>query len=530
MKFKPGDKVVPHNKSIGNCLEASIVWTRCKLHNQNFMYVSRYEDSIVLCNSDNSSTGDYFSEYDLTLYEEPKSLHYPDMSYYSKGLVSRLDVMVDPLEGPSDYRDAMMFSMMSSIPPREFQLGDTVRIRKDSIFYMDGIDNPKDAHGIIIQVWQTAVLPIKVRWGEKSTNSYYRKDLELIKAVEDNSKTMFVDSVYVGDKLVYGINSHQLLPKGTCGQTYNTSTGKYQQTKTMEKQKPKTFTAAGKNVFIREMHKELIEMGYQVDETFSTVEDRDICITHSKLNASNEKEYLRIISDFGTPSGRNVFFKLPSQYDECIAFAKEQLPIAKEYFKKEEEFKAGDYVLAEGCTRYSGSGAFGPCIVKLLDKNGKYNKTTSGLLRDSKETHFIVFPPGNHSSGYNINKANIIRLATPEEVSKSLLEEAHKMYPKGTSYVSVSNQQHKCIVKGELIYYKLDNDRITDGFGGCVYLDGQWATILEQKPEITISEYEGKYDNDIVKFGTCTKVHKNKWLAASNLFENLEKCGQINSF
>lgn len=79
MKFQIGDKVkLPKQKSTGANLEDSAVVKEAIENNQDFLYITGYEEKDDYCEDDHYlvsndkedlSNGDYFMEEDLELYE-----------------------------------------------------------------------------------------------------------------------------------------------------------------------------------------------------------------------------------------------------------------------------------------------------------------------------------------------------------------------------------------------------------------------------------------------------------------------------
>jgi len=64
----------------------------------------------------------------------------------------------------------------------KFRVGDKVRIRKDSKYYVAGRSNPKDTAGIIEEIgpcrnWQSHMITVK--WPDEWSNNYRVYDLEL---------------------------------------------------------------------------------------------------------------------------------------------------------------------------------------------------------------------------------------------------------------------------------------------------------------------------------------------------------------
>jgi hypothetical protein len=75
-------------------------------------------------------------------------------------------------------------SNASTSANRSFQVGDKVRIKKSSQYYIDGDDsNPKDTQGIIEEIYSSsirAINPINVKWDNGVINAYEKDDLELV--------------------------------------------------------------------------------------------------------------------------------------------------------------------------------------------------------------------------------------------------------------------------------------------------------------------------------------------------------------
>jgi len=68
----------------------------------------------------------------------------------------------------------------------------------------------------------------------------------------------------------------------------------------------------------------------------------------------------------------------------------------------------------------------------------------------------------------------------PQDKGAVLIEQAKKMYPKGTKYKPVESMFPVNEVTSELRYGYYGNDGIDCDEGGFVYLNGIWATIIEE--------------------------------------------------
>lgn len=71
MKFKVGDKVVPHSKSRNGVLISSEAWQNAQKINQPFLYIVNIRDDFYCCDEGDGG-GDHFNESDLTLYVTSK--------------------------------------------------------------------------------------------------------------------------------------------------------------------------------------------------------------------------------------------------------------------------------------------------------------------------------------------------------------------------------------------------------------------------------------------------------------------------
>ena len=83
---------------------------------------------------------------------------------------------------------------------------------------------------------------------------------------------------------------------------------------------------------------------------------------------------------------------------------------------------------------------------------------------------------------------------SPETVEQYLKAEAVKRgYEKGTKYKHIKFDAVEVLKQPENLKLNLDYNNLTDGCGGSIFDDGQWATII--KPEtITRAEAEKRYD------------------------------------
>jgi len=95
----------------------------------------------------------------------------------------------------------------------------------------------------------------------------------------------------------------------------------------------------------------------------------------------------------------------------------------------------------------------------------------------------------NYEVFYNLDK---LYLATEQEVFEALKNEAIKRgYKEGVKYINATNKLHTTTFKSfKFLAFYSDKNLLTDGCGGSIFSKGQWATIVEQPKELTISEIE----------------------------------------
>ena len=123
---------------------------------------------------------------------------------------------------------------------------------------------------------------------------------------------------------------------------------------------------------------------------------------------------------------------------------------------------------------------------------------------------------------YNSCSESNLRLATPEEIKKTLVEEAVKRgFKEGVKVRSlIHNKDLFCNNTINGFEYYSDYDKLHFGSDGvsCVviYEKGKWAEILPSYPQIEINGYKGEFFDNYVKFG-CAEISK-------EVFIDLAKC------
>lgn len=122
-------------------------------------------------------------------------------------------------------------------------------------------------------------------------------------------------------------------------------------------------------------------------------------------------------------------------------------------------------------------------VYDVIDIEGKSTQCEKYFTK----INYTVIPFSEYLSEYNLK----------DEWEKYLIGEAEKRYPVGTKYKSCAGYGNK-IVKEKFIYNHGNEGfrYITDGWGGQVYRDGKWATIIEPELELVSGEiYLSEEDN-----------------------------------
>lgn len=74
-------------------------------------------------------------------------------------------------------------------------VGDEVRIKKDSVYYtLNGNSNPK-VNGVITDIRENKQYCFKVLWDNKTTNSYRITDLEIVEYKPKKAKSNKIDPI-----------------------------------------------------------------------------------------------------------------------------------------------------------------------------------------------------------------------------------------------------------------------------------------------------------------------------------------------
>ena len=251
------------------------------------------------------------------------------------------------------------------------------------------------------------------------------------------------------------------------------------QTKNKE-MKATTFVIKGKPSLLTAITEELLEMGYVLIDG-QMPRENDICIRTTKDSAegTTREEFSRVIAmPCSSINTKNKQFSLPAQYEEALAFCKEQLSDA--YWTKEEELKIGDFIY----------------FLKQFDsKNIGFIAEIRNISADTHSTKgWIDYNNGGFrwcdgkSNGYTLNKD--FRKATEQEIKahkeKELLEEAVKRgFTEGAKFTSPGGGTGFTV---KLPLYVLEGGNIYGQGAGCIYSANtkKWATIVPQETILTL--------------------------------------------
>lgn len=105
-----------------------------------------------------------------------------------------------------------------------------------------------------------------------------------------------------------------------------------------------------------------------------------------------------------------------------------------------------------------------------------------------------------------------------------MLSYAEETYPKGTRYIDKEDDE-VCEVNGEFIIIR-DDFMITDGYGGCVYYNGNWAEIVE-KPKQEPKQEIKRVDDPTLKVGDKVLGFKFKEGYTNAMDKHLGEVGEV---
>jgi hypothetical protein len=408
MKFKVGDKLVPHSKSIAGPFNEETSWIIAKEKGQPYLFVvnvNKKKKYYSLHHLSDKTGGNHYLESDLTLYEES----------------------------------------IKSIP--RYDLGNNTD---------DHIVPPRSPF------WHFDTLP------QSKTNEEYTN------------------------------NFNNLMKQ--------------------EKVKPQTFSITGSPKQLEAMEEALKEVGY----------------TFKNYNV-NYESYRQIGKNYNDPIDIDTYleltnascirrdnnFNLPQDFNTALDFAKEQLVIAKEYFKKEPEYTEGQWL----CNSFGGG--FESLFRFKSLKTGSYSTSEYYVLHNNKYD----------SEGFNVSNytdSKNVQPATPEQIERILnVVAVHRGFVEGVMYDSLSCSNEEIYKKHVIrthdnLTYNADYDSLGSNHEyGWIYVRGKWAEVVKDElPILQVIGYTGKYGESGIQFGTCTFIHKGIFIDASKLLTNLKNASE----
>ncbi len=113
------------------------------------------------------------------------------------------------------------------------------------------------------------------------------------------------------------------------------------------------------------------------------------------------------------------------------------------------------------------------------------NIDSDWIYFDKENSHVIGEPKMRVFSGW----ADSCHLATASEIKSHLIKEAERRgFKNNVKYKDPVNERiHK--LRFDKLYY-WEGDILTDGWGGAIYQDGQWATIIPDKKPLPKTKKE----------------------------------------
>jgi hypothetical protein len=231
--------------------------------------------------------------------------------------------------------------------------------------------------------------------------------------------------------------------------------------------KPQTFYIKADNIYmLQAIQQDLKSLGYNFlsDDVYNK-DKKSIAIANgSELSWKTKEDFTNLDSFNFSSKNHNKYFTLPSQYQEALDFAKEQ--INHPYWDKN-KFKVGDWVYWSGISPIIGQ------IERLNRHDGRENYVLKNTFNSEEYTSCYV---------------SCLRLATTKEVENHLIEEAKKIgFKEGVKFKSlVHSNTIRTIIKDEY-HYTLQDDQLIN-HGNWVYDKGKWAEIISSNKELYFGE------------------------------------------
>lgn len=173
----------------------------------------------------------------------------------------------------------------------------------------------------------------------------------------------------------------------------------------------------------------------------------------------------------------------------------------KEALKPKSTIKVGDIVVVT--KQISGNRVSVGSVVKIVEID-------DSSIPYKTEDYYKLY-----EWGLSYSWCNDVRLATQEEINEALLNEAKRRYPIGTHFKSAYKPNYPrtyTVEKDYYSWYRDGNIVVNHKMGPSIYCNGNWAEIVESKPEIRTAKFgevtftiEGNNDYATTKYGKVTK-------------------------
>lgn len=230
-------------------------------------------------------------------------------------------------------------------------------------------------------------------------------------------------------------------------------------------------------------------------------EDMDKEIIGYKLKEDCEKYIPALDEVCKCFSFGNHMFDIGSVYYEAF----EEAGVLNLWFEPifKEKFKVGDWVM------------------ETWASSPYYNLKAFRIIRINNEIAIY-----DRQGECKITLSNL-RLATSEEIKKTLVEEAVKRGFKGGVKIDKTPLNYSGTAVWTLgssssgFIYEPSRDELQwSASQDIVYRNGKWAEILPSYPQIEINGYKGEFFDNYVKFG-CAEIHKNIFIDLNTLNKDL---------
>ena len=182
-------------------------------------------------------------------------------------------------------------------------------------------------------------------------------------------------------------------------------------------------------------------------------------------------------------------------------------------------YNAGEYLTKEEALKPKSTIKVGDIVVVTKQESGNYASIGSIVKVIMIDNSGVPYKTEDCFNLYNWTLHNSwcidVRLATQEEINEALLNEAKRRYPIGTHFKSAYKPNYPrtyTVEKDYYSWYRDGNIVVNHKMGPSIYYNGNWAEIVESKPEIRTAKFgevtftiEGNNDYATTKYGKVTK-------------------------